>query len=385
MKLLTKSVVVATVLCFVAGLSAGAAVSSYSPGAGDLFAGENLLALPVVPTDLDGSGRGPGYPEFILSPIDVSGANLQRWDTASQAWLSRSSASFGNLLSSEGYKLTAADSTPFSFNGANDLQQTDYWISLPKTGTTVVGNPYLYSVDWTKISVTNGMETVSIDAAINTKAWLTGVVGMDNYYKSDVAIGPVSSMPGIGANTSELIATKLEPWRGYKVTSLVDNLALIVTARKATDSVFSIKGIITLQDHSNPSAVPVIVELRNSDGSAKLARTIKHVGSAGEYTLDGVAPGTYSVAFKGTTFLAGVVTGVTVSSADVTGVDVSLLNGDVNGDNFIEESDFGAISEDWYTASLPTRGTDLNGDGFVEESDFGILSTNWYQGGDGAW
>lgn len=381
MKLLTKSVVVATVLCFVAGLSAGAAVSSYSPGAGDLFAGENLLALPVVPTDLDGSSRGPGYPEFILAGFDLSGTNLQRWDTATQAWMSRGAASFGNLLSSEGYKLTAADSSPFTFNGANDLQQTDYWISLPKTGTTVVGNPYLYSVDWTKISVTNGMETVSIDSAISTKHWLTGVVGMDNYYKSDVAIGPAVDMP---ASSSNLAATRLEPWRGYKVTSLVDNLALIVTARKATDSVYSIKGTITLQDHFNPSAVPVIVELRQTDGT-KLVRTIKHVGAAGDYTLDGVAPGTYDVAFKGTTFLAGIVTGVTVTSADVPGVNISLANGDVNGDNFVEDGDYLILSSNWYQSVAENNGADLNGDLFVEDGDYLILSNHWYQGGDGAW
>lgn len=385
MKLLTKSVVVATVLCFVAGLSAGAAVSSYSSGPGDLFAGDNLFALPVVPTDLDGSGRGPGYPEFILAGFDLSGTNLQRWNTATQAFLSRGDSGFGNLLSTDGYKLAAAGMGSFTFNGANDLQQTDYWISLPKTGTTIVGNPYLYSVDWSQISVTNGMETVSIDAAISTKGWLSGITGLDNYWKTDSTIGKVADIP---ASSSALFATRLEPWRGYKVTSLVDNLALIVTARKSTDAAkYSIKGTISLEGYTGglEPQEPVIVELRSADGSTKLARTIKHVGASSDYALDGVAPGTYTVAAKGVQFLAQVISGVTVVASDKTGVNFSLLNGDVNGDNFVEDSDYGILSADWYTSAPAANGTDLNGDGFVEDSDYGILSANWYVGGDGAW
>jgi len=382
MKLLTKSVVVATVLCFVAGLSAGAAVSSYSPGAGDLFAGENLFALPVVPTDLDGSGNGPGYPEWILAGFDLTGTNLQRWDAATQAMLSRGDAGFGNLLSTDGYWLNAVDSTPFTFNGADDLQQTDYWISLPKTGTTVVGNPYLYSVDWNKISVTNGMETVSIDAAIDTKGWLTEVVGFDNSFKSNVPVGPGDTMP---VSTSDLAGTKLEPWRGYRITSLVDNLALIVTARKATDNVFAVKGTISVGGIPVPAS-PIIVELRDG-GGAKLMRTIKHVGSAGEYALDGVAPGTYTVAFKGANTLAKVYGGVTVTSADVT-LNVDLIGGDIDGDNYVGGSDFDVWNGSYDTvpgdASWDAR-ADIDGDGYVGSSDFDVWNGNYDLVGDETW
>jgi len=384
MKLLTKSVVVATVLCFVAGLSAGAAVSSYSPGAGDLFAGANLFALPVVPTDLDGSGNGPGYPSFILNPIDISGGNLARWDAATQAPISYGATGFGNLLSSDGYSLTAADSTPFTFNGANDLQQTDYWISLPKTGTTVVGNPYLYAVDWNKISVTNGMTTVSIDTAI-TNGWLVSVKGFENSFKGDVKIGPSSSMPASPQGTTELDSTRLEPWRGYKITSLVDNLALIVTARKATDAVYSIKGTIAL-DSMNAATCPIVIELRNGAGD-KLVRTVKHVSASNGYALDGVAPGTYSVAFKGATTLAVIVSGVTVTASDVT-VNVSLVNGDVDGDNYVGNADFDSwkVAYDTFMGD-PTWDVrcDIDGDGYVGNSDFDLWKANYDQIGDENW
>lgn len=384
MKLLTKSVVVATVLCFVAGLSAGAAVTSYSPGAGDLFTGQNLFALPVVPTDPDGGG--PGYPEWILAGYDLTGTNLQRWDAATQVMVSRPTAGFGNLLSSDGYWLTAASLTPIAFNGANDLQQTDYWISLPKTGTTVVGNPYLYSVDWSRISVTNGMTTVSIDTAISN-GWLAAsntVTGFDNSFKYNVPVGPTTSMP---ASSSNLNSTRLEPWRGYLVSSLVDNLALIVTARKAADTdKYSITGTVTLAGSTNVPSCPVIVELRDTSGN-KLVRTVKHVDSSGYYALDGVAPGSYNVAFKGAITLAQIFP-VTVVASDVTGVNVALVTGDVDGNNHVYTPDYLL----WKAAYNKRPGNvgwdvraDLDGNNHVYTPDYLLWKAKYNQRGNTAW
>jgi hypothetical protein len=339
----------------------------------------------VVPTDPDGGG--PGYPEWILAGWDITGTNLQRWNAATQVMISRPTAGFGNLLSSDGYWLTAPATIPaVAFNGANDLQATDYWISLPKTGTTVVGNPYLYSVDWSRISVTNGMETVGIDAAIATKGWLTTVIGYDNSFKYNVPVGPTTSVPT--PNSSALNSTRMEPWRGYLVTSTVDNLALIVTARKATDTdKYSISGAITVTGGSSPK-VPVIVELRDAGTGAKLVRTVKHVDSSGAYTLDGVAPGTYNVAFKGANTLATLVTGVVVSSANVTGVNTSLVLGDVDGNNHVYTPDF-LLWKAAYNKRAGQSGwdvrADLDGNGQVYTPDFLVWKSHYNVRGVTTW
>jgi hypothetical protein len=296
--------------------------------------------------------------------------------------LSRGAGTFGNLLSTDGYWLTAVDSSSITFNGANDLQQTDYWISLPKTGTTVVGNPYLYSVDWSKISVTNGMETVTLDQAISPKNWIGTVKGFDNNFKTLENIGPASAMP---ASVSDLDSTKLEPWRGYKITSLVDNLALIITATKATDTVHAIKGTVTVGGAPN-SACPVIIELRTGAG-AKLVRTVKHVSATGAYTLDGVAPGTYTVAIKGANTLAKLFTGVTVSTADVT-LNTNLIGGDIDGDNYVGGSDFDVWNGAYDSVPGDTKWdarADLDGDGYIGGSDFDIWNGNYDQVGDENW
>jgi len=388
MKLLTKSVVVATVLCFVAGLSAGAAVSAYTAPTGVLFTGQNLFALPVVPTDPDGGG--PGYPEWILAGFDLTGTNLQRWNAATQAMVSRpdtTPVAFGNLLSTDGYWLTGPATVPaVTFNGADDLQQTDYWISLPKTGTTVVGNPYLYSVDWSRISVTNGMETVGIDAAISTKGWLTTIVGYDNSFKYNVPVGPTTSVPS--PNSSALNSTRLEAWRGYLVTSTVDNLALIITARKAADAdKYSISGTITVTGGNAPKC-PVIVELRDAGTGAKLVRTVKHVDGSGAYAIDGVAPGTYNVAFKGANTLATLVSGVAVTTANVTGVNTSLVLGDIDGNNHVYTPDFllwkAAYNKRPGQAGWDVR-ADLDGNAQVYTPDFLIWKSKYNQRGVTTW
>jgi len=394
MKLLTKSVVVATVLCFVAGLSAGAAVSSYSPAAGDLFSGQNLFALPVVPTDADGGG--PGYPEWILAGFDLTGTNLQRWDAATQAMISRPTAGFGNLLSTDAYWFTAPSTivpTSIAYNGANDLQQTDYWISLPKAGTTVVGNPYLYAVDWNKISVTNGMTTVDIDTAI-TNGWLSStnpVAGFDNSWKNAVAvpIGPASAINS--TNRYTLRATRLEPWRGYLVSSLVDNLALIVTARKATDTVYSISGNLTFSNISTTTRwpkVPVIFELRDNATGAKILRTVKHVDSAGFYSIDGVAPGTYKLCVKGMNTIGYISGAITVAAANVTGINCSLVSGDIDGNNRVNSADY-ALYVPAYGAIRPAAlydiRADLDANDRVNSADYssgyvpnyGVIGTAW--------
>jgi hypothetical protein len=90
------------------------------------------------------------------------------------------------------------------------------------------------------------------------------------------------------------------------------------------------------------------------------------------------------VAFKASHWLRAVVPGVQVTS-DVTGVNVSLINGDVDGDNEVTLFDFGRLvaafgsapgEPNWYADA------DLDGDMEVTLFDFGILVRNFGLAGD---
>ncbi len=104
----------------------------------------------------------------------------------------------------------------------------------------------------------------------------------------------------------------------------------------------------------------------------------------GRYTLAEVPSGAYDIAFKASHWLRRVITRVQVQN-DVVGLNVSLVNGDADGDNEVTLFDFGALvaafgampgDENWNPEA------DLDGDEEVTLFDFGILVGNFGVMGD---
>ncbi|MCS7311022.1 MAG: hypothetical protein NZ741_12465, partial [Armatimonadetes bacterium] len=147
---------------------------------------------------------------------------------------------------------------------------------------------------------------------------------------------------------------------------------------------FSVGGRIVLEDYNGDQTAQLItVELRQ-DGNLIRTRLV-FLDPQGRYSLDNIAPGVYELAFKASHWLRRVVS-VAVVSSDVTDVDVSLVNGDIDGDNEVSLADFGALvvafgsmlgDEGWWNEDA-----DLDGDGEVVFSDFDILLRNFGAVGD---
>ncbi|MCS6950074.1 MAG: dockerin type I domain-containing protein [bacterium] len=149
-------------------------------------------------------------------------------------------------------------------------------------------------------------------------------------------------------------------------------------------AVHPISGNVELREFEGDiTQVPVTVELRQ-DGNVVRTATV-NLDANGGYTIPAVLPGTYDLAFKASHWLRTVVTGVTVAESPVTGVDVSLTNGDIDGDNEVSITDFGALVAAF--GSVPgndnwNANADLNGDGDVSLLDLGILVRNFGSVGD---
>ncbi len=147
---------------------------------------------------------------------------------------------------------------------------------------------------------------------------------------------------------------------------------------------FSVSGTVTLSDFGGDiTQVPVDVELRR--GGMVVRSESVSLNSEGGYTLSDVEPGEYEIAFKASHWLRVVVPGIVVSGADVTGVDVSLINGDIDGDNEVTLFDFGELVAAF--GSMPgdenwNPDADLDGDDEVTLFDFGILVQNFGAIGD---
>jgi probable HAF family extracellular repeat protein len=147
---------------------------------------------------------------------------------------------------------------------------------------------------------------------------------------------------------------------------------------------YSLSGQVELRDFGGDvTAIPVTVELRQNGNVVR--NEVVSLDAQGGYTLHNVAPGTYDIAFEASGWLRVVVPGVTIVNADVTGVDVSLTNGDIDGDNEVTLFDFGALVAAFGSTPYDSNwnpDADLDGDLEVTLFDFGILVRNFGAIGD---
>jgi hypothetical protein len=223
-------VLVLALMMVVAGASvaATATIDLYS-----FAGGANLVACPLVPFNPD--------PAVAFGSLgDLSGM-LARFDATTGSDMVYDAqwgpdTTFGNLLLGDGFWLTAGDTTVTYTGVANGVPdatgaKTDMWISLPGNqydgldagGVHLIGNPYASYVDKSLISFTDGTTLKSWnDAAYPSEgdAWVTDSIGgFDGATGNSVTIS-------LGFGDRE----DMEPARGYFVTTLKDNLAMIITA-----------------------------------------------------------------------------------------------------------------------------------------------------------
>lgn len=135
------------------------------------------------------------------------------------------------------------------------------------------------------------------------------------------------------------------------------------------------------------STVPVTVELRTPSTLTVIASFSANLTAGGTYSFDLVppgVPGTYDVAIKASHWLRKVVPSVSFSGT-TTNVDVTLINGDVDGNNQTNTDDYLVFSDAFDTAVGDpgyNPNADLNGNGIVETDDYLIYSENFDLQGD---
>lgn len=187
---------------------------------------------------------------------------------------------------------------------------------------------------------------------------------------------------------------------GHPVANFTIRLMGMPAATNATllgnvnlsDFEFAVQPPKDVSGPENDAFLPTLeVELRQP-GTQNVVRTFYTTPYATEqpdgshaysYLLPVVPEGTYDIAFKADHWLRKVVTDVTVSGVAM--VDVSLLNGDIDGDNEVTLFDFGQLVAAFGSLSGDTNwnfNADLDGDLEVTLFDFGILVRNFGEIGD---
>ncbi|MBL8040314.1 MAG: cadherin-like domain-containing protein [Chthonomonas sp.] len=145
-----------------------------------------------------------------------------------------------------------------------------------------------------------------------------------------------------------------------------------------------IEGKITLQDFKISSeGQKVDFEVRNSLGV--LLEVIPNIslGAGGSYSIMSNQTGTVSLSVRGLTWLTAARYPVTLGSA-VAKVGFSLINGDVDGDDYVGTDDYirlGLAFDSSVGDGNYDRNADLDGDGYVGTDDYLILNKNFDQQG----
>ena len=213
-----RAIVLAIVALFAVG--AGAMAVTYST---TLYVGQNLVAPPGVPFN-------PDPPAVFLdnggNPIPIMFA-LTRWDAALQSYepYNPFGGNYGGVLLGDGAWLPVDTQVVWQYDGAPDGlpdtggTMTDMWISLPKAGLTLIGHPFNHNVVFANCLMTDGTQTITMDAA-RTAGWTDALIfGWDGVGQSYMNIG-----------IDPWWLPDLEAYRGYWMTTFQDNLALIIPA-----------------------------------------------------------------------------------------------------------------------------------------------------------
>jgi hypothetical protein len=147
----------------------------------------------------------------------------------------------------------------------------------------------------------------------------------------------------------------------------------------------NVTGTVTLDTWSpSPSLKTVMVEVVDSAQNVVYSASLP-LDNNGNYAFGGTFPvGTYSVKMTADTFLRRTIPSVVLNST-TSGVDFSLVNGDVVDDNVVDLSDYTAVAVAFNAQPVDANwnpAADVNGDLVVDLTDYTVIAVNFNSLGD---
>ncbi|MCL6518281.1 MAG: hypothetical protein K6T99_00445 [Armatimonadetes bacterium] len=181
---------------------------------GTVGAGWNLLGIPAIPGNWD--------PQAVFGSIPIND-NLCRWEAEDSSFIfydEWSPSTYGGMLLGDGFWLSVGSPTNISYQGR--YQPEDQWVTLPKSGWTLIGHTFDYDTYWSDVKVHNGCECISMEEASRERGWLNSMGWWwENSSQSLMTLGLPDDWPE---------SEKLERWHGYWIYSNTDSLSLIIPA-----------------------------------------------------------------------------------------------------------------------------------------------------------
>ena len=173
--------------------------------------------------------------------------------------------------------------------------------------------------------------------------------------------------------------------RNVTVTNPDGQSVTVTNGLTITQLVKSVTGSLTLSNYLGSSAnLPFTLELLNANTNAVI-QTVNLTGLGAGNTFAFTTTqlsGSYKLRVKAAKRFLGVVNNITLTLSGVNGLSYTLTNGDVDGNNTVNNTDYTLMRAVWGSlGNGPNTGADLNGDGTVGNLDFAILRASLGQSG----
>lgn len=193
------------------------------------------------------------------------------------------------------------------------------------------------------------------------------------FYSGENLIGTVNSAPwNLGWDTRYWdTRAHLITARAYDPSNNVgysEPITLNLTNRRMT-------GRVTISGYANMNGLRVNLSWRTPGTTTQVWSRSVNLDAAGRYICQ-VTPGMYDVWARVANTLGAVVRNINLNGDAV--VDLTLVAGDANYDNIIDDADLTSVILDYGGAPTNLNGkTDLNGDGTVNDADITIVVLNY--------
>lgn len=149
---------------------------------------------------------------------------------------------------------------------------------------------------------------------------------------------------------------------------------------------YTVRGTVTLGEFvGNPNNEVVAFRILDVSSGNLLHARSSLLAANGDFAFTLPGQGSFTVVAQGRHWLGKAIGPVIVGASGATGVNLSLKNGDVDGDNEVAIGDFARLSEAYQSGPLDPawdENADLDGDEEVAIGDYAVLSMNYGSLGD---
>jgi hypothetical protein len=360
-------------------------LSGTAIGKGHLYRCTNTTASSLTFTSSSGSGVG-ALPDVSLNAIarDLDSPATTWWIAMDVGVFqtSDSGASWTNAGAALGLPNVIVDDL-VAVPGTRYLNAGTYGRGMWRLYLPTAAPATLASLELSTSSVRQG-GTVTGTVTLTAAAPVVGATVLLSSTNTSLVSLPssVNIAPGATSATFTISASaKITTSGSTVITAQYDGVS---ESQTLSVTVPTISGTVTFGDFIGTKPSSVVLNFRMAGAASPFSTMTVSLDANGNFVAQNVPAEEYSVYVQTGTWLRRTLN-LNLTTTDVTGASFALINGDINGDNRVDETDLRLLvpalgskpgDQNWNPKA------DLNGDGVVDSLDLAVLYKNYGKIGD---